>query len=122
MKLSKLFVSVLGAILIFLPQVSVAADAEAGKKLYEQVCSYCHLTTYDDKFGPGLAEIIERVDEVWLDKFLLNPEEMTRTDEYAKSLREGNAYNLTMPALPQMKDPAQRADIIAYLKTLGEVE
>jgi len=95
-----------------------AADVEAGKKLYDKVCGYCHLTTYDDKFGPGLAGIIERRDEAWLSAFLKDPQEMIKNDEYAQSLKESNSYNLTMPKLPDMQDEQKRADVIAYMKTL----
>jgi len=95
-----------------------AADIEAGKKVYDQVCGYCHLTTYDDKFGPGLAGISERRDEKWLNAFLLDPQEMIKTDEYAQSLKENNSYNLTMPKLRDMQDEQKRADVIAYMETL----
>jgi len=95
-----------------------AADAEAGKKIYEQSCTYCHRADYDEKFGPGLAGIMERRDAEWVDKFLQNPAEMIKSDEYAQTLKEGNTYGLTMPALPEMQDPAKRQDVIEYMKTI----
>ncbi|MDX8384578.1 MAG: c-type cytochrome [Ghiorsea sp.] len=104
--------------LFCLPHFAQAADIAAGKKMYEQVCSHCHLTTYDDKFGPGLGGIAERVDEVWLHKFLANPGEMTKHDEYAQMLKENNDYNLTMPAIPAMKNAQKRANVIAYIMSL----
>lgn len=100
------------------PQVAGAAE-EAGKALFEQVCAHCHNTNYDAKFGPGLAGILERRDETWVDAFLQNPAEMIRTDEYAKTLRESNRYDITMPALPEMQDSQLRASVINYLKTLN---
>lgn len=113
---------VMGCLLLVIggSSTSLAADVEAGKKLYDQVCAYCHKTSYDDKFGPGLAGILDRRDVEWLDKFLLNPAEMIRSDEYAQTLAEGNSYNMTMPALPQMKDAEARANVIAYMGTLTE--
>jgi len=97
---------------------SMAADLAVGKKIFEQSCAYCHKTGYDEKFGPGLAGISERRDAEWLDKFLTNPAEMIKTDEYAQTLRESNKYGLTMPALPEMQDANKRRDVIEYLKTI----
>ncbi len=96
----------------------VAADLAAGKQIFEQSCRYCHKSDYDEKFGPGLAGIMERRDAVWLDRFIKNPAEMIKTDEYAQTLHEGNAYGLTMPALPEMQDAKKRQDVIEYLKTM----
>lgn len=95
-----------------------AADVEAGRKIYEQSCVYCHRADYDEKFGPGLAGIMERRDTEWVDKFLENPAEMIKSDEYAQTLKEGNEYGLTMPALPEMQDPVKRQDVIEYMKTI----
>ncbi len=98
-------------------EANATADVEMGKKLYDQVCAYCHHSNYDDKIGPGLGGISERRSSEWLSDFLLNPAEVIRNDEYAQSLKESNKYNMTMPALPQMKDDAARANVIAYMKT-----
>lgn len=99
-------------------QSAVAADVENGKKIYDQMCLYCHQLDYDEKFGPGLAGITERRDDEWLHKFLEYPGEMIKSDEYAQTLKEGNSYDLTMPALPEMKNRAAREDVIEYMRTL----
>ena len=104
--------------MFFLTHLAQAADIAAGKKMFEQVCSHCHLTTYDDKFGPGMGGIAERVSETWLHKFLENPGEMVKSDEYSQLLKENNTYNLTMPAIPEMRNAEKRADIIAYISSL----
>lgn len=104
--------------MIVLPGVSVSASVEEGKQIYDQLCIHCHKSNYDEKFGPGLAGIMDRREAEWIDKFLLNPAEMIKSDEYAQTLKEGNQYNLTMPALPQMKDAEKRASVIEYLKTI----
>lgn len=95
-----------------------AASVEAGKKIFEQSCTYCHKSDYDEKFGPGLAGVTERRDVAWLDRFLSNPAEMIKTDEYAQTLHENNKYGLTMPSLPEMQDAKKRQDVIEYLKTI----
>ena len=97
---------------------AMAADLEAGKKLFEQSCAYCHSADYDEKFGPGLAGITERRDLEWLDRFIKNPAEMIKTDEYAQTLHESNKYGLTMPTMPEMQDANKRQDVIEYMKTL----
>lgn len=97
-----------------------AADMLKGKVIFDRLCIHCHKLNYDEKFAPGLAGITERRDEQWLHNFLKNPSEMIRSDEYAKNLKENNAYNLTMPAFPEMQDEQKRTDMIAYLSTLHD--
>jgi len=97
---------------------TVAGDAAAGEAMFNLVCVHCHKNDYDDKFGPGLKGIMDRVDEAWLDRWLADPAEMIKTDEHAKALHESNEYGMTMPSIPAMKDPQARANVIAYLKTL----
>lgn len=99
-------------------QPAVAGDVEKGKEIYDKICLYCHRLDYDEKFGPGLAGICERVDREWLHKFLEFPAEMMKSDEYSQTLKEGNSWNLTMPALPEMKDQQAREDVIDYMCTL----
>ncbi|MES0371460.1 MAG: cytochrome c [Mariprofundaceae bacterium] len=105
-------------LLLIVPGNAFAANAETGKKIFDQSCTYCHKADYDDKFGPGLAGVTERRDAAWLDKFLTNPAEMIKTDEYAQTLHENNKYGLTMPSLPEMQDAKNRQDVIEYLKTV----
>lgn len=100
------------------PAICMAGETE-GKEIFSQVCSHCHTTNYDAKFGPGLAGILERRDAAWVDAFLQNPAEMIRTDEYAKTLRDSNRYDITMPALPEMQDAQMRADVVEFLQTLN---
>ncbi len=102
-----------------LSQPALAEDAAHGREIFDAVCAHCHTTTYDDKFGPGLLDIMDRVSEEWLDRWLQNPQAMIDAgDEHAVALRKSNEWGLTMPAIPEMRDPASRADVIAYLKTL----
>ncbi len=93
-------------------------DPERGKRLFEQICAHCHTTTHEDKIGPGLAGVLDRVSEERLDAWLANPPKMAREDSYFRKLRENNRWGVVMPPYPAMQDPQNRADIIAYLKTL----
>jgi cytochrome c len=97
-------------------------DAESGKKLFAR-CSACHAITDQNKVGPGLHNIVGRAaaskpqykyspalaasgltwDEPTLDTFLKAP----------TALVKGTRMSVAVP-----KDQ-DRADIIAYLKTLS---
>ena len=121
MNRTKQFLSaiVLTVVFIATQPIAQAADAVEGKKIFSYLCSHCHMSdAYEDKFGPGLKGITDRVDEEWLDHWLKNPREMIETDEYAKSLHDSNAYGMSMPEFPVMQDDEKRANVIEYLKTL----
>ncbi|MDX8408078.1 MAG: cytochrome c [Mariprofundaceae bacterium] len=118
MNIRKTIILVSGVATLALPAVARAADAEAGKAMFDMVCKYCHKSDYDDKYGPGLKGVLERVDEAWLDNWLKDPAAMVKSDEHAKDLRQSNDFDMTMPAIPAMKDPYARANMIEYLKTL----
>ncbi|OIO74339.1 MAG: hypothetical protein COS35_04790 [Zetaproteobacteria bacterium CG02_land_8_20_14_3_00_50_9] len=121
MKLVKLFLFVVAVMVgvAATQSAALAADAAEGEKIYKAVCIHCHMSDgYEEKFGPGLKDIMQRVDVAWVDQWLKNPAEMLKTDEYAKSLRETNAFDFSMPTLPDMQDDEKRANVIEYLKTL----
>ncbi|MDQ6954924.1 MAG: c-type cytochrome [Mariprofundaceae bacterium] len=94
---------------------ATAADAKAGKLIFDRVCVHCHAIGGDSKFAPNLKGIGERRDIVWLNKWLKSPKEVLKYDEYAQKLLENNAYSLTMPTFPSMKNDEKRANVIAYL-------
>ncbi len=99
-----------------------AADADKGKQLYA-LCVVCHATTTVNGTGPGLAGIVGRKsgsapgfrysramkaanilwEEKILDAYLTDPQKVVPGS--------------VMP-LSGVKDPKDRLDIIAYLKTL----
>jgi cytochrome c len=99
----------------------VAADATRGQELHLTLCSGCHGVDYNSvgpthggvfgrkagtasgyEYSPALQKARLVWDEANLDKWLTNPE----------SVIPGQKMNFSVP------DPADRADIIAYLKTL----
>ena len=97
-------------------------DAAEGKKVYA-TCIACHAVDKTNKLGPGLAGLMGRKvgtaegfrysramkksvliwDEKTLDAYLANP--------------QGTLPGSVMP-FPGLPDAGQRADLIAYLKTL----
>ena len=110
-----------GLLLLFGLRVS-AQDATAGKQVYAQ-CSVCHSTDGSNGVGPSLQAIIGRKagtfagfrysramkganitwDDASLDAYLADPQKVV----------PGNV----MP-FSGLADATQRADVIAYLKTL----
>lgn len=95
-------------------------DAARGAKIFDTICSHCHLISYEEsKVGaPGLKGVLDRHDVKWLNQWIKSPEAFAKTDEAAKALIAANKYGIKMPTFPQMQDDHNRADIIAYLKTL----
>jgi len=95
-------------------------DPVRGAKSFQTICAHCHNITYDESRvgAPGLKGVLERHDEKWLHQWLKGPEAFAKVDETAAALIESNKYKIKMPTFPQMQDVKNRADIIAYLKTL----
>lgn len=98
-------------------------DAAKGKAAFESQCGYCHsIEPGSYKLGPPLRGVVGRkagtgdfsdyfglkdVDIVWTEENL---------DKYVSSPEKFLDGPVGMPI--SLKDPAVRADIIAYLKTL----
>ena len=82
-------------------------DAAKGKEVFEQ-CSVCHnADSTEKKMGPGLKGLFSR------DK-LVNGKKVTEANVLAKINEGGNG----MPAYKEMLSDDEKADLIAYLKTL----
>lgn len=106
------------------------ADAERGDALVHQVCTSCHAVNEgaSDGVGPNLSGVAGRriaglsnysysaalkgqQGHVWSDQAL--------SDWLTSPARFAPGTRMSLVGLP---DPAQRADIIAYLHTLGDAE
>ena len=82
-------------------------DAAKGKEVFEQ-CSVCHnADSTEKKMGPGLKGLFSK------DK-LTNGKKPTEANVLAK-INEGGGG---MPAYKEMLSDDEKADLIAYLKTL----
>jgi len=100
-----------------------AQDPAKGKALFEANCSRCHAVTTQTGTGPGLAGVygrksgetpdfaysraMRRAEVTWDDKTL---------EEYLAD-PPGRVPGNKMP-LSGLPSPAERTDVIAYLKTL----
>ncbi|QSO46455.1 c-type cytochrome [Alicyclobacillus mengziensis] len=89
------------------PAATLTGDATQGVRLFQQSCSMCHSTGTNTVVGPGLQGI--------MNKSKL-PNGKPVTDENVMNwIRTGGGG---MPGFPQLTNQ-QRADIVAYLKTLS---
>lgn len=108
-----------------LPQASFAdttspGDAANGAKIFESFCAHCHqVTDKESRTGaPGLADVLSRHDEAWINQWIKSPETLVLTDHKALELSKSNRFGLVMPTLPAMQEEKNRQDVIAYMKTL----
>ena len=84
-----------------------AADADKGKEVFEQ-CAVCHnADSTEKKMGPGLKGLFKK-------EKLTNGKAVNDANVKAVINAGGNG----MPAYADMLSDAERADLIAYLKTL----
>jgi cytochrome c len=90
-----------------LPAQDKKGDAAKGKEVFEQ-CSVCHNTDSDEKkMGPGLKGLFKKAK-------LANGKAPTDANVAAKINEGGNG----MPAYADMLTDTEKADLLAYLKTL----
>ena len=88
--------------------------ANAGKELYNQMCSACHKP--DVKFiGPAQKGVLDRRSPEWVMNMILNPQEMLEKNETAKALLE--EYN-NVPMTDMGLNEEQARSIIEYFRTL----
>jgi cytochrome c len=84
-------------------------DAKKGQEVFEQNCSVCHNSDSTDvKVGPGLKGLFKK------DKMSTTGKPPTDANVTAKINEGGNG----MPAYKDILSDADRANVIAYLKTL----
>lgn len=96
--------SLLGATLVF---GANSGDPAKGKEVFEQ-CSVCHdVSTGEKKMGPSLKGLFKQ-------KKLVNGEPVTE----ANVLKQINNGGGGMPAYGDMLSAQDKANVIAYLKTL----
>jgi cytochrome c len=85
-----------------------AADAAKGKETFENNCSVCHdADSTDAKIGPGLKGLFKH-------EKLANGKPVTEGNVTTVLNEGGNG----MPPFSDALTKAEKADIIAYLKTL----
>lgn len=85
-----------------------AADAKAGKAIYDKRCASCHAA--DGKGNPAMAKTMKGLDIV--DKETL----AKKDDQLIKAIAEGEGK---MPAYKDLSKQEQ-ADVVAYIRSLAK--
>ena len=88
--------------------------AKSGKKLFNQLCTSCHMIK-EESVGPAIKGILERRSPEWIMNMILNPTEMLQKDPIAKKLlaEYNNEYMYNQNLI---EDEAR--EIIEYFRTL----
>jgi mono/diheme cytochrome c family protein len=74
----------------------LTATASKGQILFKQNCAKCHYKTDQKSVGPGLKNVMQRINEDQLISWVQNPAETMKRDKYFEKLAEG--FNDKMPA------------------------
>jgi cytochrome c len=102
-------VSVLAGTISLYCQSPAKGDAAKGKVVFDQKCGLCHdAMSTDTKMGPGLKGLYTRP------KLASNGKPVNDADVLEQINTGGNG----MPPYKDMLSAADRANMIAYLKTL----
>ena len=100
--------TLLAGSLSFAAQKDKAGDAAKGKSTFEDNCAVCHNTANDEKkMGPSLKGLFKK-------PALKNGKKPTDENVLAVINAGGNG----MPSYADMLNDTEKADVIAYLKTL----
>ena len=89
-------------------------QAQSGKKLFNQLCTSCHMIK-EESIGPAIKGILDRRSPEWIMNMILNPTEMVQKDPIAKKLlaEYNNEYMYNQNLI---EDEAR--EIIEYFRTL----
>ena len=87
-----------------------AGDAGKGKDVFDQNCSVCHNSdSTDAKVGPGLKGLFKKAE-------LANKKKVS--DANVLDFINKGSSEKGMPGFADLLNDAEKADLIAYLKTL----
>jgi cytochrome c len=99
---------VVGCVAIMMASSSFAADAAKGKETFENNCAVCHnADSTEKKMGPGFKGLFKKAE-------LANKKKVTEANVAAMIDEGGNG----MPPFADILTAPEKADVIAYLKTL----
>ena len=104
------------AIWTALPTAANAADAAAGKQLFQdKTCSACHTIGQGPLVGPDLKGVTTRRPHDWLEQWITAPDAVLgKKDEYAVKLLH-EYHDVEMPNLGLSKGDVD--NLLAYLAT-----
>lgn len=98
-----------GGILVASSLYAQKGDAKAGKEVFDNNCSVCHNSDSTEvKMGPGFKGLFKKAKMATADKAPTDANILSKVNE------GGNG----MPAYKDILSDAEKANVIAYLKTL----
>ncbi len=104
----KALIGWLGAAALLALAGQKAGHPDQGQAIFEQQCSTCHhATSAEKKLGPGLKGLFKK-------RRLQNGQRVTEQSVRAKVEAGGGG----MPAYKEMLADSEKAELLAYLKTL----
>lgn len=80
----------------------LTATASQGQILFKQNCAKCHNKTEQKSVGPGLQNVMSRINEDQLVSWVQNPGETIKKDKYFENLVED--YTERMPPFKLSRD------------------
>jgi cytochrome c2 len=87
----------IAGIWVELPAVANAADADAGKQIFQEKCTPCHTVGSGPLVGPDLKGVTERRPREWLEQWIAAPDAvLAKKDPYATNLLH-QFHDLPMP-------------------------
>ena len=88
--------------------------ANSGEKLFNQLCTSCHIIN-EDYIGPAMSGILDRRSPEWIMNMILNPIQMLEEDPIAIELLE--KYNFEYMYNQNLLDEEAR-EILEYFRLL----
>jgi len=88
--------------------------ANSGEKLFNQVCTSCHVIN-EDYIGPAMSGILDRRSPEWIMNMILNPIQMVEEDPIAIELLE--KYNFEYMYNQNLLEEEAR-EILEYFRLL----
>ena len=88
--------------------------ANSGEKLFNQLCTSCHIIN-EDYIGPAISGILDRRSPEWIMNMILNPIQMLEEDPIAIELLE--KYNFEYMYNQNLLEEEAR-EILEYLRLL----
>ncbi|MDG1889098.1 MAG: c-type cytochrome [Flavobacteriaceae bacterium] len=89
--------------------------AKSGEKLFNQLCTSCHMIN-KESIGPAIEGILNRRSTEWVMNMILNPTEMLEKDPQAKKLLKeyNNVYMYNQHLIEE-----EVREIIEYFRTIN---
>ena len=105
-----------------LPTAANAADAGAGKQLFQdKTCAACHTIGKGPLVGPDLKDVTKRRPHDWLEQWIMAPDAvLAKKDEYAVKLLH-EYHDMAMPNLGLSKGDVDNHSLLIWAPQRAEL-